>query len=239
MNEPGRLLRTAFMGIWIVPECQVRILSLDYQEYLFRLFHENRLNRISHYIGIPMALATLYAALPGAPAIGVAAAVSALHIAIAARYRLWTMCGVAVAAQAGFVAFAAFVLVPFYANHTGAWASPWLHIFGWSFLQYATHALESTVPAPWGRRSMTPRDEWLRQPGFRHLLLAAATSIPHVFVEWFSGPRNLFLILLRFAQFFGYRPAVWSKMNENLTRLHGNNEPVLRHDRFVEKMQVL
>ena len=86
---------------------------------------------------------------------------------------------------------------------------------------------------------MTPREEWLRQPGFRHLLWAAAASIPHVFVEWFSGPRNLFLILLRLAEFFGYRPAVLSRMNENLTRLHGQNDPVLRHDRFVEETQVL
>jgi len=71
------------------------------------------------------------------------------------------------------------------------------------------------------------------------VLLVAATSVPHVFVEWLSGPRNLFLILLRLAQFFGYRPAVLSKMNENLTRLRRHDEPVLRHDRFVEEMQVL
>ena len=83
---------------------------------------------------------------------------------------------------------------------------------------------------------MTPRGEWLRQPGSRHLLLAAAASIPHVFVEWISGPRNLFLILLRVAQGFGYRPAVLNRMNEKLTRLRGQSDPVLRHDRFVEEI---
>ena len=62
MDRSRRVPRMAFLGIWIVPECQVRVLSLDYQEYLFRLFHEHRLNRLSHYVGIPMALATLYAA---------------------------------------------------------------------------------------------------------------------------------------------------------------------------------
>jgi hypothetical protein len=232
----NRHLRTAFMGIWIVPECQVRVLSLDYQEHLFRLFHHHRLNRLSHYIGIPMAIATMYAALPAPMAFGVAAAIVLLHAAIAVRYRLWVMCAVAVAVQAALGAFSAYVLAPFYASHSGPWASPWLHIFGWSFLQYSTHALEPRVPEPWGRRSMTPRDEWLQQIGLRHLLLAALAAVPHVFVEWFSGPRNLFLILLRLARGFGYRPGVLEEMDESLSRLHSQNDTVLRHDDFNEKI---
>ena len=207
------------MAIWIVPESQIRVLCLDYQEYVFRLFHERRLNRFSHYIGIPMALSTMYAALSLSWAVAAALAIMLLHFAIAARYRLWMMCAAAAAGQAALLMFASHILAPVYAAPSRSWFSPWLHVFGWSFLQYATHALEPRIPAPWGTKTMTAKGEWLRQCGVRHLFLAVGALPSHVFVEWFSGPRNLFLILLRLMNRFGYRPGVLQKMDEDLTRL--------------------
>jgi hypothetical protein len=161
-----RLLRAAFMAIWIVPESQIRVLSLNYQEHLFRLFHERPLNRFSHYIGIPMALSTMYAALPVSWAAAVALAIALLHSAIAIRNRLWMMCAVAAAAQGMLVTFGACILSPFYATPSSLWFSPWLHIIGWSFLQYSTHWLEPRIPEPWGTKPMMPKREWLRERGF-------------------------------------------------------------------------
>ena len=220
------------MAIWIVPESQVYVLNLAYQEYLFRLFHDRLLNRISHYIGIPMAAATMYATLPVPLALSLAATITILHVAVAARYRLWTLCALALGVQAALGVFAVKVLAPFYAGHSGFWFSPGLHVFGWSFLQYATHALETNMPAPWGDKSMTPRDEWIRQAGLKRFLLLGLAIFPHVFVEWVSGPRNLFLILLRLARHLGYQSPALEKIDRNLNGLHTKSEPVLRHDDF-------
>jgi hypothetical protein len=227
-----RLLRAAFMAIWIVPEGQIRVLSLTYQEHLFRLFHERRLNRFSHYIGIPMALSTMYAALPVSWAAAVALAIALLHSAIAIRNRLWMMCAVAAAAQGMLVTFGACILSPFYATPSSLWFSPWLHIIGWSFLQYSTHWLEPRIPEPWGTKPMMPKREWLRERGFRHLFLAAVALPSHVLVEWVSSPRNLFLILLRLVHWCGYRSAVLQKMDEDLARLESAGPAVLRYDQF-------
>jgi hypothetical protein len=224
------------MGIWVVPDSQVHILSLPYQEHVFRLFHERLANRISHYIGIPMAVATLYAALSPPFAVAVAAGITTVHLALAIRHRLWALCAVVVGAQALIGLFAAYVLAPFYATHTGFPASPWLHIFGWSFLQYVTHALESKFPEPWGTRTMTSRDEWFRHADARHFLLVLLAVGPHVFVEWFSGFRNLFLLCVRLARCFGYRHHRLKKMDDDLRRVRMRCEPVLRYAHFEEEI---
>jgi hypothetical protein len=231
-----RILRTAFMAIWIVPESQIYILSLTYQEHLFRLFHKRLLNRISHYIGIPLAAATMYAALPFPFALALAGTITMLHIAIAARHRLWALCGLVLLVQSALALLAVLVLAPFYAGHSALWASPWLHVFGWSFLQYATHALEARVPAPWGRTNMTPRDEWLREANLSHWILVLLALIPHVVVEWISGPRNLFLILLRLMRHAGYNPPALKKIDANLDRIGARREPVLRHNHFQKEI---
>jgi hypothetical protein len=231
----GRAVRTAFLGVWIVPDSQVRVLSLAYQEHLFRLFHRHRINRLMHYIGIPMAMMTLYAAVGTFGALCIALLIAGLHTIIAVQHRLWLLGAVAVTAQIGFVVIADRVLSPLYSGNANFWASPWVHIFGWSFLQYSGHALESELPKPWGRRTMTPIDQWLRKARARHLVLAAVAMIPHVFVEWVSGPRNLFLVWIRLARSLGYRPPELETMHLELLRLHSGKRPVLEHDLFYRE----
>lgn len=231
----GRALHTAFLAVWIVPESQVRVFSLAYQEHLFRLFHRHRLNRFTHYLGIPMAMMTLYAAVGTSGALGIALLIAGLHAIIAVRHQLWLIGALAVTAQIGFVIIANRVLAPLYSGPLNFRESPWVHIFGWSFLQYCGHALESELPKPWGRTTMTPLDQWFRKAGVRHLLFAAAAMIPHVFVEWFSGPRNLFLIWIRLARSLGYRSAELETMHVELLRLHSGKEPVLEHDVFYRE----
>jgi hypothetical protein len=91
------------------------------------------------------------------------------------------------------------------------------------------------VPRPWGGRNMTSRDEWLRQAKLHHLVLVLLATGPHVFVEWFSGFRNLFLLLLRLTRWLGYRPRLLKEMDDNLDRLRTSGEPVLRYAHFLEE----
>jgi len=226
------LLRTIIMGVWVVPESQVYVLNLAYQEHVFRLFHERFPNRLSHYIGIPMATATMYAALPAPAALLLAIAANGLHLAVAARYRLWAVCGLTLGVQAALGAFAMRVLAPFYASHSGFWASPWLHVFGWSFLQYITHTIEPKFPEPWVDKGMAPRGEWFRRSGPLNFLLAGLAVIPHVFVEWSSGPRLFFLVMIRLARRFGYRSPCLEKMDADLHRIQTRSNPVLRYNDF-------
>ena len=214
-GAPGRALRFAM----VTPTAHLAWLSMDFQHYLFAVFHQTALARMGHRVGFPVTLVALCAALaplgwgdpqtvwqamiaPG-PALVGALAWTAYHVFLAWVARSLAFGLIMVPLGIGLyglgVACSVGALI-------GGAASPWLAVavaLAASMFVALSHALEPALP-PW----VTGTDRWVPVRRFldpsqglskvaRHALRMALAVLAGALDELWGAPRLYALSVLR------------------------------------------
>ncbi|WP_437539117.1 hypothetical protein WME79_23275 [Sorangium sp. So ce726] len=212
-----RVRRAAFTlvrAVFVVPDSQRAILDAPYQFYVFELFHRSWINKLSHFVGIPVAMMCAYSGLSLTGAAVLASVMLGMHIAIARASRLEGHIVVPLVVAHGLLfSGGVFVVAPFNGAGAELYRNPWLQVLACSVLQYLTHMLEPCVPAPLsldGR--MQPMRLWVRSLTLRRAVGVLLLSVPHVMVELISSPRNLFLLIVYAWKRCGYSLMSLSRM---------------------------
>lgn len=184
-----------------MPDAQRRIFDVEYQLYVFELFHQRGINRWSHFVGIPLHMAALYCLLLRLSVLGplLIATCVAVHLAIILRSTLrsaalvsWTL-----VAHAALVLLAGAWLGPHVLDGTTLLRSPLVHVLAWPAVQYITHAVEREIPRPWSLEgSWTPMTTFLLEAPWRRRVALLLAAPLHMGVELVSSWRNFLLLLI-------------------------------------------
>ncbi len=222
-------------AVFIVPASQIHVLDLAYQLYVYELFHQNKLNRLSHLVGIPISLMATYVLLSPLPWASEAALVivAGLQLMLFARATLRSLLPAVLIFHVALWLFAMGVMSHVFVFSGPLWLHPATHVLFWPALQYATHALESNIPPPvsGGTQWVQTRDLLLgRSNQNRAVLLALAPF--QVFVELISSHRNSFLWVLLPAERLGYRPKNLAKVRRFIAAECRKPAPVLEYKAF-------
>lgn len=207
---------------WVVPRAQWDLLDVDYQLYVFQLFHVDRRTRITHYTTILLIAffhLVFFAQWPlwaGAPPLASGALVyglllAALHaLPCFARglHVLWiAICGLLAVMGLGATSYYQWARVPggpWYAP-TSLAANPLVWIYVFSFLETLSHSLEPVPPYSHDKgRWLTP-EEFRREGGGWLVLGAVAMPTLFTFTSFASNPRSLLAVVLRVMMAAGYR----------------------------------
>lgn len=228
-----RVMRAMF----VVPETQVHILDFSYQLYTFLLFHKVFVNRLSHYIGIPIAMVCMYVFLHAySGAAGVFfGCVLGIHLALAFGNGFKKLIPLLLSVHV-FLWIASLVADKYwFSQHTEWFHHPIFYAFICSLFQYLTHLLEKTMPSPFSKKeNFIEMINWLKTAGLKDYALAIMLVPNHIFVEWVSGPRNLFLIILRAANVMGYQPINFSDQVKKMNQVADDLNAPLYYKSFNE-----
>ncbi len=231
-------LATFLRAMFIVPMAQIRIFDLPYQLYVFEVFHASRLNRWSHFVGIPASLAALYLLLspiPYASAVALAVVVG-IQVGICLSTGLRALIPVVLSAHGAIWLIALHWLNRFVVFGGAWWAHPAFHVLAWPALQYATHIFERDLPPPWsGNDQWIPTLTFVRTATLRQVVKAVAYSPLHAVVEVISSHRNSFILLLLALERLGYRPAPVVTMRRWIDAECGRVARVVEYDEFQRK----
>lgn len=205
IESPWSSLRSFVRHMFIVPDAQRRIWDLEYQLYVFELFHQRPVNRWSHFVGIPMQLAALMVLALRIPVFGPALIVAciATHVLIARRSGFGEIVLPLLLAHAVMLTLCWAWLEPQVATGTTWLRSPLFHVFAWPVLQYFTHALEPLLPSPWSHEGKWTRlTRFFREAPWRRIACILAFAPLHAFVEVISSWRNFVIVVLCAVQAF-------------------------------------
>ena len=213
----------------VVPAAQTRLLDLEYQAALYEVFHRRSINRISHYVCIPVitwALLALLALIPtpvGLPVYTVLAAVTLLAWYATAARRLFALALVCLAALTTSV----YLVVDVYALLDVQ--ALVLVLLGASYCLTITHALEE-VPPPWsGRRQWTSVGEAYRNAGPWKLGLMVFCALTiYVVVELISAPRLFAVQLEHLHRLLAGLPRCSATRSERVRRVLAGDVPLFQ-----------
>lgn len=168
---------TRAVGVFfVVPFAPLTPMDLDYQTYLYEVFHRTRLSQVVHVLVFPLVNLALLVGLAGlwrGPAVGPVALDGATLfsaglagwyglLALRARSPLWGALCVGAVAALWVVARALHgVALPALGAEGQLWASPWLWAAGLSIVIAASHALEPDLPP-----RVTGTDRWMSMEEF-------------------------------------------------------------------------
>ncbi|MFC1669951.1 hypothetical protein ACFL20_06115 [Spirochaetota bacterium] len=210
--------------VLVTPTAHFANLSVDFQAFLYGVFHQSFISRISHIILMPLITFFMIASLLTLSYIAALVYLAAFIIlyvmqSYILKGPLWGIMNCCIMA-------ALFLLVPFYNEWYAAivsdmrynvftWLfSPWFLMFFFAFLQAVSHAAEPMMPP---RANLTNR--WLSVKDF----MAGGSSSPGIFSkvkrafllavqliygmldEWWAGPRLLPFVIMNIMWSFGYK----------------------------------
>lgn len=214
--------RRFWLYMWVVPRAQWDLLDVEYQIYVFQLFHGDRRTKIVHYTTITLIAffhMVFFAQWPlwaGAPPLANGALVYGLLVAAlhARPYltrglaALWAAtCGLLGVMGLGATAYYQWARAP-----GGSWYAPtslatnpllWIYVF--SFVETLSHGLEPVPPYSHGKDRWLSPAEFRREGGVWLALNAVAMPTLFTFTSFFSNPRSLSTVVLRAMMTAGYR----------------------------------
>ncbi|MBI5608471.1 MAG: hypothetical protein HY902_06280 [Deltaproteobacteria bacterium] len=242
-NRGGVLARFVRM-VMVAPMTQLTFLSFDLQLFLYGVFHVTWTARAGHFVfqaGVTLWLLVAAAALLPAGAWLLGAVLWLWYAAMARQYRLWGWAALMVPVVAGFAAAASWMAKSLGAGHHPTWLhplplewNPWLWALLCAFLVGLSHAPEPKLPP-----RTVEGDRWLGLFDYilRHPELPSRRAVRAVRVglfpfwgmldELWASPRlvpyGFLLLLFR----LGYRPDVWNRHQEWLSRAAASGNPAL------------
>lgn len=217
----ARIVATAL----VTPLAHLSNLSLDFQLYLYRIFHRSRAARLTHSLLMPaIVIAMLATASRLHPAAGwiLAAALATFYVLQAVVNEAMLLAPVMVALTAALASVASA-----WASHAGGatplWSEPALWLVGLSMVQTSSHAAEADVPPrASGSRDWVPIRDYFLAParGERpvrglalRLLRSAFVYVAGVFNELTSSWRLLPVDVMRGLFTLGYQPERQAKLD--------------------------
>lgn len=222
-------------AVLVIPDAQRYPMDLEYEFYAFALFHRSAINRALHAIGLPLAVASLYAVLLHRPwlAVGVTVLLLGYHLALAVRYRLFGMIPLILGVQVGLWLVADHLLRPLVTPGLGWWQISTLLPAVGSTVAYLGHAAEPYVPPPFApTRAFVSQAEWLERSRPRDILLVVLCAPAHIAVEAISAPRNIFVLLLVAARHSGLHMPDVDALRRRVTRVVAIAEPPISRTEF-------
>lgn len=207
---------------WVVPRAQWDLLDVEYQIYVFQLFHGDRRTKIIHYTTITLIAffhLVFFAQWPlwtGAPVFASWAVVYGVFVvALHARpyltrglSALWLgLCGLLVVMGLGATSYYQLTRVPgaaWYAP-TSLAANPLLWIYVFSLIETISHSLEPVPPYSHNHDRWLSPAEFRKEGGVWLALGALAMPTLFTFTSFFSNPRSLSTVVLRVMMAAGYR----------------------------------
>lgn len=227
-------------GIFIVPQTQVRLLDFPYLLYTFHLFHRVKVNRISHYIGIPITMMTVYAIFMqwSFAAEAICLVVLALHLGMAIKHKLYALIPLVLGMHAAFWFGGTLLMPEFFAINSAWYTHPVVHLIFWPFLQYVTHAIEPFIPFPW-----SPKGQWTAMRDFHksasigRIALLMLCLPWHTFVEFISGHKNLFLMYFFLGKMLRIPMKQFEQVEERIDRELKAPNPIFAYEEFEAAMK--
>jgi hypothetical protein len=226
-HHPGAsALRRFVLYWWVVPRVQWALFDLDYQLYVFALFHGDRRTRTIHYttiFGISFFILAFLARWPlyaGAPAgvsvaLAYAAAVALVHLPwclACGVLPVWIGTAALLAGQwLGATAYDRWTRLPgapWYAPTASIATNPLVWIYVLSLVETASHGLEPVPPYNSGKARWVSSEEFKREGGAWVVVAGLCTPTLFTLTSLLSNPRSLPTALVwRILALFGYRGA--------------------------------
>lgn len=248
----GNLVARAWHVFAVAPYAHTTFMNLDYQAYLYDIFHTTKTARFGHQTCMPPNVFMMIVALMQFPAgpwnlgLVLAAVLTAWYVALAAQWRYYAwgavmgglMIGIYAGAAAYFHAFAYPDLAarPWYAPMPLAF-NPFVWMGVFSFLQALSHGPEPKLPprvTASGRWQSVPEfilgtPERRNSPG-RVLLNALRTGLQSVYGtidEWWAAPRLFNIGILEQMWAHGYQRERFAPYDALVKRALASGEPAV------------
>jgi hypothetical protein len=226
----GSWLRRLWLYIWVVPRAQWDLFDVDYQIYVFRLFHREQRTIVIHYITIlaimlfSLAFLSQWPLFDGAPRFvnmgaGYALAVALLHLPWCLSrglYGLWlgTAATLTALSLGGTIYLERMAIAGgSWWEPTALWANPLLWVYVFALAETVSHALEPVPPYTTGAGRWMSNEEFRRQGGKSALFAAIATPTIFTLVSFLSNPRSIPMVVLRLSARAGYQRALVDEMD--------------------------
>jgi hypothetical protein len=225
--EAAGWLRTLWLYIWVVPRAQWDLFDVDYQVYIFRIFHRELRTRIIHYITIPaimffsLAFLVRFPLWPGAPrwctaATAYAGVTALLHLPWCWKQRVPGLWLATAAELALFWIVATLMPVP----------HPILGMYVFALAETVAHALEPVPPYTTGAGRWMSNAEFRRGPLGSKILAGLATPTVFTLVSFLSNPRSIPMPILRISsRLFGYQRQLVGRIDEVAAREWRSGQP--------------
>lgn len=248
----GNLLARAWHVFAVAPYAHTTFMNLDYQAYLYDIFHTTKTARFGHQSCMPPNVFMMLVALMQFPVLGLnaglvlAAVLTAWYVALGVQWRYYAwgavmavlMTGMYAGAVAYFQAFAYPDLAarPWYAPTPLAY-NPFLWMGVCSFLQALSHGPEPKLPPRvTGTGTWQSVPEFIlgtperRNPPLRMLVNTVRTALQSVYGtidEWWAAPRLFNIGILEQMWAFGYQRERYAPYDALVKRALASGEPAV------------
>jgi hypothetical protein len=225
--RPGSL-PSAWLGTSLVtPIAHVATGSLEFQAYLYAIFHRSAVARVGHLILMPLivlAIVATVATLSGTAGWVLGGLLAALYVGLPLQHRMPLL-----AALSGAVAVLLSAAGLWWAAHPSVVpGAPAAWLVGLAFLQVLTHLAEPDIPPRVsGTADWVETRTWFGRAPVRHVLRSIALLPWAVFNEIWGSWRLLPVLLLERLSAAGYRPAARARLADLVERAMADGNPAL------------